>query len=279
MFFRLPTNPSIFLKLLTAAALAGTFSQAVAAVEFVEGEVIVTYRQDVLLETAKATAGRHSAKWVRHFGWLSAQRKQVMGVVSSATKSTAVLIAELQNDPAVLVAEPNHLRHFSSLQPNDPFFGNLWALKNSGQSVNATTGTSGDDIRFAAAWNLARPSNSEIVVAVIDTGLDTTHPDIAANLWTNPGEIPGNGIDDDTNGLIDDVHGFDFVGNNSNVADANDHGTHVAGTIAATGNNSLGVIGADFKAHVMALKISTNGSSLSVAAEIAALDYAAMMKS
>lgn len=276
---RSPKKPPISRKLLTGLALAGALCQAAAGAEFVEGEVIVTYRKNVLLDTAKAAARRHSAKMVRHFGWLSDQRKQVIGVVSSTTKSTAVLIAELQNDPDVLVAEPNYLRQVSSLQPNDPFFSNLWALKNSGQPVNSTVGTSGDDIRFAAAWNLARPSNTEIVVAVIDTGLDTTHPDIAANLWTNPGEIPGNGIDDDSNGRIDDVHGFDFVGNNSNVADADVHGTHVAGIIAATGNNALGVIGADFKAHIMALKISTNGPTLSVAAEISALDYAAMMKS
>jgi len=275
---RLPKSPPISRKLLTGLALFGALSQAAAEAGFVEGEVIVTYRPNVLLATAKAAAGRHSAKMVQHFGWLSDQRKQLMGVVSSTTKSTAVLIAELQNDPDILIAEHNYLRHVSSLQPNDPFFSNLWALKNTGQIVNGTPGTSGDDIRFAAAWNLARPSNTEIVVAVMDTGLDTTHPDIAANLWTNSGEIPGNGIDDDGNGRIDDLQGFSFVGNNSNVADSGEHGTHVAGTIAATGNNSLGVIGADFKAHIMALKVSSDGTSISTSAEIAALEYAAMMK-
>lgn len=279
MAIRLPKNPPISRHLLAGLVLAGALAQAAAAADFVEGEVIVTYRQNVLLGTARASAGRHSAKMARHFGWLSAHQQQVIAVVSSTTKSTAVLIAELKNDPDVLVAEPNYLRQVSALEPNDPSFNKLWALKNSGQTVNGTTGTSGDDISFAAAWNLARPSNTEVVVAVMDTGLDTAHPDIAANLWTNSGEIQGNNLDDDANGRIDDLHGFNFVGNDANVTDSGEHGTHVSGTIAAMGNNSLGVIGADFKAHVMTLKVSDDGLNISTAAEIAALEYAAMMKS
>ena len=259
--------------------LVGALAHAAAAAEFVEGEVIVTYRPQVLLGTARASARRHAAKMAMHFGWLSAHQQQVIAVVSSTTKSTAALIAELKNDPDVLVAEPNYLRQVSALEPNDPSFNKLWALKNSGQIVNGTPGTSGDDIRFAAAWNLTRPSNTEVVVAVMDTGLDTAHPDIAANLWTNSGEIQGNNLDDDGNGRIDDLHGFNFVGNDANVTDSGDHGTHVAGTIAATGNNSLGVIGADFKARIMTLKVSSDGLNISTAAEIAALDYAAMIKS
>ena len=279
MSLRFSLNPSHPRKLLAGLVLFGALAPAAAAADFVEGEVIVTYRQNVLLGTARASAGRHSAKMAKHFGWLSAHHQRVIAVVSSTTKSTAVLIAELNNDPDVLVAEPNYLRQVSALEPNDPSFNKLWALKNSGQTVNGTTGTSGDDIRFAAAWNLTRPSNTEVVVSVMDTGLDTTHPDIAANLWTNSGEIQGNNLDDDANGRIDDLHGFNFVGNDTNVADSGEHGSHVSGTIAATGNNSLGVIGADFKARIMTLKVSSDGLNISTAAEIAALEYAAMMKS
>ncbi|MES2920838.1 MAG: S8 family serine peptidase [Verrucomicrobiota bacterium] len=279
---RFLTNPSFLRKLLAGLALASALALTVRAAPmagFVEGEVIVTYRKNVLLDTAKAAAVRRSAKMTRHFAWLSNHHKQVIGLVSSSTKSTAALIAELANDPDVLVAEPIYLRHVSSLQPSDPFFGTLWALKNTGQSVNGNVGTNGADIGFAPAWNLARPINPEVVVAVIDTGLDTTHPDIVANLWTNPGETPGNNLDDDGNGRIDDIHGFNFPENNSNVADTGVHGTHIAGTIAATGNNSLGVIGADFKARIMALKVAIDETTLSTAAEIAAMEYAAMMKS
>ncbi len=281
MSLRFSIHPSFARKLLSGLALAGAFAQTASAAlggKYVEGEVIVTYRPTVLLGTAKAGAGRHSAKMTKHFAWLSDHRKQVIAVVSSTTKSTAVLIAELKNDPDVLVAEPNYLHQVSALEPNDPSLNRLWALKNTGQLVNGTIGTSGVDIRFAAAWNLARPSNTEVVVAVMDTGLDTTYPDIVANLWTHPGETPGNNLDDDGNGRIDDLHGFDFVQNNANIADSGNHGTHVAGTIAATGNNSLGVIGADFKARIMTLKVSDDGTNIATAAEIAALEYAAMMK-
>jgi hypothetical protein len=92
------------------------------------------------------------------------------------------------------------------------------------------------------------------VVAVIDTGLDFTHPDITGNVWVNPGEIAGNGVDDDHNGYIDDVNGWNFVANNNSPIDGHGHGTHVAGTIAAVGNNGIGVIGVAFNSKVMVLK-------------------------
>jgi len=263
-----------------AALLAGMVGRAWAADGFVEGEVIVTWRSTTTLEGAKTSAGRHAAELGRHFAWLSNHHHQVMGVVRSGKRSTAAMIKEMRDDPEVLVAEPNYIRHVSTLQPNDPYFGNLWGLNNTGQSVNSTAGTSGDDIRFTAAWDLARPtSTAEVVVAVIDTGLDTSHPDIAANLWTNSGETVGNGLDDDGNGYVDDVHGYNFVDGNSDIADSGYHGTHVAGTIAAAGNNSLGVIGVAFKSHVMVLKVSNDGDTISTSAEISALQYAAMMKS
>ena len=262
------------------AMLAGMIGRAGAADEFVEGEVIVTWRPATTLEGAKTSAGRHAVELSHHFAWLSDHHHQVMGVVRSGNRSTAAMIREMRDDPEVLVAEPNYIRHVSTLQPNDTFYGNLWGLNNTGQSVNSTAGTSGADIRFTAAWNLARPTSpSEVVVAVIDTGLDTSHPDIAANLWTNSGETAGNGLDDDGNGYVDDVHGYNFVDGNSNIADSGFHGTHVAGTIAAAGNNALGVIGVAFKSHVMVLKVSNDGSSISTSAEISALQYAAMMKS
>ena len=264
---------------LACVLMLGLPARTAAADAYVEGEVIVTYRASATLATAKTAAVRHAAKFDHHFAWLSNHRQQVMGVVRASGKSTAALIKDLQGDPEVLTAEPNFIRHVSSLQPNDAYYPNLWGLNNTGQTVNSTTGTRSADIHFIAAWNLARPATGEVVVAVLDTGLDASHPDITANLWTNPGETAGNNLDDDSNGHIDDVHGFNFADNNSNIADSGDHGSHVAGTIAATGNNSLGVIGVDFKAHVMMLKVSNDGLTISTSAEIDALQYAAMMKS
>src|SRR4029450_2561715 len=110
--------------------------------------------------------------------------------------------------------------------PNAPQFGSQYGLNNTGQ----TGGTVDADIDAPEAWNISTGSNS-IVVGIIDTGIDYTHPDLAANIWTNPGEIAGDGIDNDANGYIDDVHGYDFVNNDGNPMDDHYHGTHVAGTI------------------------------------------------
>ena len=115
-------------------------------------------------------------------------------------------------------------------------------------------------------------------MAVIDTGVDYTHPDLASNIWTNPGEIAGNGIDDDHNGFVDDVHGYDFVNNDGNPMDDNRHGTHVAGTIAAAGNNGLGVTGVNWSSSIMALKFLSSGGSGSTSDAIRAVNYATMMK-
>lgn len=163
------------------------------------------------------------------------------------------VLRRLQADPRVEFAEPN--RKFSANSvPNDPFFSSsgtwgqpyddLWGVK----KVNAP-----------AAWDSG--TGQGIVVAVVDSGIDYNHPDIGANVWTNAAEIPGNGVDDDGDGYIDDVHGWNFAHDGNDPLDDHGHGTHVAGTIAAVGNNRIGVIGVAPGAQVMAVKIlDTTGS-------------------
>ena len=264
---------------LVAAGGAGAGRGALAAPDYVEGEVLVQFHAAETWDSAQFTATLHGLEMARRFDWLSAHQGQVMCLLRSPTQTTAALITELSQDPAVALVEPNHLRWTTGMRtPNDPLFGQLWGLQNTGQSVNGFPGTAQADAGFLAAWGLARPSTNQVVVAVVDTGLDFTHPDIVSNLWTNPGEIPNNGLDDDGNGYVDDVHGYDFVNGTGAVTDSGFHGTHVAGTIAASGNNGLGVIGVDFQAHLMALKVSSDGSSVSVAAVVEAVQYAAMMK-
>jgi subtilisin family serine protease len=131
-----------------------------------------------------------------------------------------------RSDPDVEYVEPNYLR-YATATPDDTFFTNLWGLHNSGQNVNGTAGTADADIDGPEAWDTTTGSTS-VVVAVIDSGVDYNHPDLAANIWTNPAEFPGNGLDDDGNGLVDDVQGWDFVDNDNNPMDNSDHGTHVA---------------------------------------------------
>jgi len=159
--------------------------------------------------------------------------------------------------------------------PNDPLFaGSQWGLNNTQQQG----GIFDADIDAVEAWDITK-GNKSIVVGVIDTGIDYRHPDLAANMWRNPGEIAGNGRDDDGNGFTDDVYGYDFVNNDGDPMDDQGHGTHVSGTIAASGNNGIGVTGVAWNASLMALKVlDANGSGVWSNA-IRATQYSTMMKS
>ena len=250
---------------------------ALAEKDYIEGSVIVTFKPVATYNDAKASLKRKSMTFAHHFGSLSASRNRTTGLIKHGSKTTAELMAELKADPSVESVEPDYLRWVSSV-PNDTRFTDMWGLQNAGQSVNSTTGTSGDDVKFVSAWNLARTPGNEIVVGVIDSGVNFFHPDLINNMWTNAGETQGNNHDDDSNGYADDYYGYDFLGSNSNPYDSGFHGTHVAGTIAASGNNQLGVIGVNSRAKIMALKVSLDGLSISSSATIAAVQYATMMK-
>jgi subtilisin family serine protease len=241
--------------------------------------VIVTFEEGAGLEGARRVARGHGLELAKHFQWLSEHDHKVYVLLRSKGASTEGLIADLVKEPVVIRAEPNYLRWTLDMAaPNDPLFGQLWGLQNTGQAVQGLSGTAHDDIGFLKAWGLARPLTDELVVAVIDTGIDPTHADLAMNLWTNRGEIGGNGVDDDGNGYVDDVHGYDFANGTSDISDSGLHGTHVSGTVAAVGNNGVGVVGVCFPAHVMVLKASNDGSSFTDSAIIDALQYATMMK-
>jgi subtilisin family serine protease/subtilisin-like proprotein convertase family protein len=172
--------------------------------------------------------------------------------------------------PSVLYVEPDYrIGLTSTVVGNDPTLGSLWALNNTAQ----TGGTVDADIDAFEAWSTTTGSSSTLV-AVIDTGIDYTHPDLAANIWVNAGEIVGNGIDDDGNGYVDDIHGYDFVNNDGDPMDDNGHGTHVAGTIGAVGNNGIGVAGVNWNVQIMGLKFLGADGSGYVSDAVRALDYA-----
>ncbi|HJZ93042.1 MAG TPA: S8 family peptidase, partial [Gemmataceae bacterium] len=170
--------------------------------------------------------------------------------------------------PGVTFVQPDY-RVSVARTANDPGLDNLWGFNNTG----ANGGVADADIDAPEAWNTST-GTGDTVVAVIDTGIDYNHPDLAANIWTNPGEIPGNGIDDDGNGYRDDVHGYDFANNDANPMDDNGHGTHVAGTIGAVGNNGIGIAGIDWHAKLMALKFLDAAGSGYMSDAVRALNYA-----
>ncbi len=156
--------------------------------------------------------------------------------------------------------------------PNDTYYSLLWGMNNTGQTVNNDPGIAGADIDANLAWDVWTGS-SGFVVGVADSGILKTHEDLAANIWTNPGEIAGNGVDDDGNGRIDDTWGWDFYNNDNNPTDDNGHGTHVSGTIGAVGNNGKGVVGVCWNVKLAGLKIASAGGSISVTAAVNAINY------
>jgi subtilisin family serine protease len=194
----------------------------------------------------------------------------------SATGAPASVRAHFRSLPAVTAFERDGALFATATTPNDPRFvsGDLWGLHNTGQAG----GTADADIDAPEAWDISTGS-SAVVVAVIDTGTQIDHPDLKDNIWTNPGETPGDGIDNDGNGFVDDVNGWDFYSNDASVYDGpdDDHGTHCAGTIAGRGNNGTGVVGVSWNTKIMPLKfLGPGGGSTSDA--IAAVNYATMMK-
>lgn len=196
---------------------------------------------------------------------------KLLDLETKGRKSVLEAINTLKNDPNVAYAEPDYLLEAYQM-PDDPYFANLYGLHNSGQ----TGGTPGADISAVEAWG-KHTGNGTVTIGVIDSGIDYLHPDLVDNMWTNPDEIPNNGIDEDGNGYIDDIYGWNFVANTNDPADDNSHGTHCSGTIAGTGNNQTGVTGVMWNSKLVALKFLSGSGSGSTSDAIDAVNYASAM--
>ena len=263
----------------------------------VPGEILVRFRP----ESKSKQLGRHvvTEKSGRQISLLlkavSPKFEIVEGLrvaqVNPADTSNA--IEALRARPDVIYAEPNFIRRATAV-PNDPRYPEMWGLNNTGQpsDFGGHPGSPGNDIRAQQAWDITT-GNRSVVVGVIDSGIDINHQDLHDNVWTNPAEIAGNGIDDDGNGFVDDINGWDFAHNDASVfdyteptyppapsytGDIEDHGTHVAGTIGAVGNNGTGVTGVSWQVSLMSLKFLTEDGAGTSANLLNAFAYAKAMK-
>lgn len=292
--------PRLMLLCIVVAVFSGQAVQArrPASAEHISRQLLIKYRSPTAvglvhelsdadgtsaIQTFAAAERRLAERLgIRYERPLSGSEWRVVEFAAEVTEDEAVALA--RSNPAVEEAEPNYVLHlFSSAaskkiptqvppsSPNDSGFGNQWALQNTGQFG----GTAGADLGALAAWQIAR-NNRTVVVAVLDTGVDYTHPDLANRIWTNSHEIAGNGVDDDGNGYVDDVRGWNFAYRSNDPMDDYYHGTHMAGAIAAETGNGIGIAGVAGAADVriMPLKFFDANARGTTSAAIEALDYA-----
>lgn len=251
--------------------------------DHVNGEFIVKLR-DSDSKTAQASVFTGLLKALGSGSVLSVnsfQTDKSMHVVKLAKDSDLdAAMARLKAEPAVQYVEPNYvIRAFDDGAPNDADFSKLWGMSNNGQADSSgQVGKAGSDINVLPLWKKGIVGSRNVLVAVIDTGIDWNHPDLKENIYTNPGEIDGDGIDNDGNGFIDDVHGWNFAGKNNNSKDDHGHGSHCSGTIGGMGNNGVGVAGVNWEVTLLPVKFLDASGSGSLQGAIESINYARMMK-
>lgn len=230
---------------------------------YADNQILVKLKADVDLAADEREMSEFVAR--PHGASLEPLQQQNRGalyrVELDGSLSVEEAVERMSNDPRVEYAEPNYLLYPSTM-PNDSLFTQQWSLMNTGVFG---TGKPGADISATRAWDLTTGSN-DLVVAVIDTGVDLSHPDLSPNAWVNSRENPNNGVDDDGNGYIDDKNGWNFVNNRPTTyedSSADWHGTHVSGAIGAAGNNGIGVTGIAWHVKIMSLKFigATTGNT------------------
>jgi subtilisin family serine protease len=239
--------------------------------QFVNGEVLVKFKPEYSAQSVETVLSQLSANTIVKIPAIG-----VRHIKLAPGQTVEKAVQYLTSLKSVIYAEPVYY-YKSTAQPNDPLFVNQWGMNNAGQS----SGTAGADIRAIEAWDVAQGAD-EIIVGIVDTGIDYSHEDLSVNFYTNPGEdawtdpnnpATGNHIDDDGNGMIDDWKGWNFFGATNNAADDNMHGTHCAGIIGAVGNNSKGIAGINWRIRLLSLKFLNNEGTGSSVDAINAIIY------
>jgi subtilisin family serine protease len=253
----------------TNAQRAHARTEQVDGREAAAGEVLLKFRRppqpDLLTEIRSLT----NAEAIQTIGRAGLRRLRARAL------DVPALLELLANHPDVLYAEPNYIVH-AFTEPNDPSFPQLWGLRNTGQTINGSVGVAGADIHAVDAWGISFGSTAQIV-AVIDTGIDYTHPDLTANVWSAPAAFSVN-IDGVTVTCPAGSHGFNAITLTCDPMDDHNHGTHVSGTIGASGGNGVGVVGVNWTTQVMGIKFLDATGSGTEADAIKAIDFAIQAK-
>ncbi|KJU86306.1 peptidase S8/S53 subtilisin kexin sedolisin [Candidatus Magnetobacterium bavaricum] len=236
-----------------------------------EGQLLVKFKNDITSTRSLTVHRAIGTKVVKSYTLV----KNLELVTLPSSLSVPDAIKQYMQHADVQYAEPNYYAQGLDVSPNDPYFSQQWALYNTGQK----NGTPGADIKAYKAWDVTK-GDKNIIVAVLDTGVDYNHPDLGGNIWNNTRET-FDGLDNDNNGYIDDIRGWDFVGNDfvnpkesNNPMDVHGHGTHVSGTIGAIGNNSTGVVGVSWDVTIMPVKILDSDLKTAMDALISGIQYA-----
>jgi len=244
------------------------------------GGYIVTFTEDLGRDNAELRA-RDVAAALGITAWdFQGIARGKWASFSTEAPITRTQIESLTTDfPFVQWVEPDQVRK-SNRVPNDPAYIEQYWARNIGQTVQGVTGTAGADINVEGAWDVSVGSR-DVIVGIIDTGVDYNHPDLAPNIWNNAGEIAGDGIDNDGNGYVDDIRGFDFGEFDNDPMDDPDtggHGTPVAGLVGAAGNNGQFGTGVNWLVSLLPLKIATATGQLSTSAIVGAHDYVTALR-
>ncbi len=242
------------------------------------GEILIKFKGDATDAQLKDVVRMAGVTAAAHVQTAAMKARGDNGLTRAITaRPFAQAIQALQNHPAVEFAQPNWVYKHQEVVVNDPLFvdGNLWGMYGA-NTIPANAYGSG----AAAAWAAGSAGSKDVYVGVVDEGLQFDHPDLEANIWTNPGEIEGiAGADDDGNGYIDDIHGCNAIDGSGDIFDAmfDDHGTHVAGTIGAVGGNGIGVVGVNWTVNIISGKFlgPETGTTLDA---IEAIDYMTNLK-